>query len=120
MHLFSELVQAHEENDKAVLAAYGLKQDATEAQIVAKLLTLYEQKSQEVAKNDAINTTVLKIIRKKAESIPDWLEILKSQCLAGTISIEELLEQGKAKKKAIAVAERKAKKEAEKAARNGN
>lgn len=114
MHLFSELVQAHEENDKAVLAAYGLKQDATEAQIVAMLLTLYEQKSQEVAKNDAINTTVLKIIGKKAESIPDWLEILKSQCLAGTISIEELLEQGKAKKKEIAAAERKAKKEAKK------
>ena len=39
-----ELRKAHEANDKAVLAAYGLKKDATEEEIVAHLFTLYADK----------------------------------------------------------------------------
>ena len=38
------LRKAHEANDRAVLAAYGLKKDATEEEIVAYLFKLYAEK----------------------------------------------------------------------------
>ena len=41
MYLFPELVAAHEANDRAVLAAYGLKPDTPEPEIVANLFWLY-------------------------------------------------------------------------------
>ena len=41
MYLFPELVAAHAANDKAVLAAYGLKPDTPEPEIVAHLFKLY-------------------------------------------------------------------------------
>ena len=39
-----ELLKAHKANDKAVLALYGFKPDATEEEIVAKLMQLYAEK----------------------------------------------------------------------------
>ena len=41
MYLFPELVAAHEANDRAVLAAYGLAPDTPEPEIVAHLFKLY-------------------------------------------------------------------------------
>ena len=41
MYLFPELVAAHEANDRAVLAAYGLAPDTPEPEIVAHLFGLY-------------------------------------------------------------------------------
>ena len=41
VYLFPELVAAHEANDRAVLAAYGLKPDTSEPEIVAHLFGLY-------------------------------------------------------------------------------
>lgn len=40
-----ELIKAHKANDRAVLAAYGLKKDATEEEIVAHLFMLYAKKT---------------------------------------------------------------------------
>lgn len=39
----SDLRKAHEENDKAVLSAYGLSSKATESEIVAHLFKMYEE-----------------------------------------------------------------------------
>lgn len=44
MYLFPELVAAHEANDCAVLAAYGLAPDTSEPEIVAHLFKLYAEK----------------------------------------------------------------------------
>ena len=44
MYLFPELVAAHEANDRAVLAAYGLAPDTPEPEIVAHLFKLYAEK----------------------------------------------------------------------------
>ena len=41
---FIDLYQAHKANDKAVLALYGFKLDATEEEIVAKLMQMYVEK----------------------------------------------------------------------------
>ncbi|MBQ3807332.1 MAG: N-6 DNA methylase [Kiritimatiellae bacterium] len=48
MYLFPELVAAHTANDRAVLAAYGLKPDTPEAEIVAHLFKLYAEMTKEV------------------------------------------------------------------------
>ena len=37
-----ELRKAHQENDKAVMKAYGFKSDLSESEIVAKLMERYE------------------------------------------------------------------------------
>ena len=42
-----ELLKAHNANDKAVLALYGFKADATEEEIVAKLMQMYAEKVKE-------------------------------------------------------------------------
>ena len=42
-----ELRKAHKANDKAVLELYGFKPDATEEEIVAKLMQMYSEKVQE-------------------------------------------------------------------------
>lgn len=44
MFMYPELVEAHEENDKAVLEAYGLTSDATEIEIIKYLFKIYEDK----------------------------------------------------------------------------
>ena len=44
MYLYPELVAAHEANDRAVLAAYGLAPDTPEPEIVAHLFKLYAEK----------------------------------------------------------------------------
>ena len=114
-----DLSAAHAKNDQAVLEAYGFEPDLSEAQIVEKLFTLFQEQVTELEKKEAVNAAVLKVIGKQADAIPDWLEELRTQCLTGVISTDELITQGKSKKKEIAAAEHKAKKEAEKAARNG-
>lgn len=49
MYLFTDLVKAHEENDKAVWEAYGKAWEfGNESECVAHLMKLYEQKVQEV------------------------------------------------------------------------
>ena len=40
-----DLSVAHEANDRAVLAAYGLKPDTPESEIVAHLFKLYAEKT---------------------------------------------------------------------------
>ena len=45
MYEFPKLVRAHEANDRAVLAAYGWDADTQEADIVARLMELYQQKA---------------------------------------------------------------------------
>ncbi len=42
-YLFPELLQAHKENDKAVMAAYGFDPKMSEAEIVAELFRMYEK-----------------------------------------------------------------------------
>ena len=42
-YLFPELVEAHRENDKAVMAAYGFGMKMTESECVAELFKLYEK-----------------------------------------------------------------------------
>ncbi len=42
MYLFPELLQAHRENDRAVMQAYGFSvKDMTESKCVAELMKLY-------------------------------------------------------------------------------
>ena len=43
MYLYSDLVKAHEENDKAVLKAYGFKENIKEEEIVSELFKMYEK-----------------------------------------------------------------------------
>lgn len=43
----TELKKAHKANDKAVLALYGFKADATEEEIVARLMQMYAEKVKE-------------------------------------------------------------------------
>lgn len=42
-YMFPELVEAHRENDKAVMAAYGFGMKMTESECVAELFKLYEK-----------------------------------------------------------------------------
>ena len=46
----SELLKAHKANDKAVMALYGFDADATEEEIVAKLMQMYADKVKELQK----------------------------------------------------------------------
>ena len=41
--LFTELRRAHQENDRAVMAAYGFSAQMTEAECVAELFRMYQQ-----------------------------------------------------------------------------
>lgn len=41
--MYPELVKAHEENDKAVMDAYGFDLNMTESDIVVELCKMYEQ-----------------------------------------------------------------------------
>ena len=107
-----DLRKAHKANDKAVLEAYGLKADATESEIVAHLIQLYVEKVAEVNKNEAMDAAVQKVLGKKAEAVPDWMQELRQLCLDGRITPDELIVQGKARFKE----EKKKAKEAEKAA----
>ena len=110
--LVPKLRKAHDENDRAVLKAYGLKADASESEIVAHLMKLYAGKAADVEKNEAIDAAVQKVIGKKAEAVPDWMQELRQQCLDGTITPDDLITQGKVRLKE----EKKKAKEAEKEA----
>lgn len=46
--LYTDLLEAHKANDKAVLALYGFKADASEEDIVAKLMQMYAEKVKEL------------------------------------------------------------------------
>ena len=41
-YLFPELVEAHKENDRALMDAYGFNDEMSESEIVAELFTMYE------------------------------------------------------------------------------
>ena len=47
MYLFSDLVKAHEANDRAVMNAYGFKSNMTESEIVAELMKMYQKLTEE-------------------------------------------------------------------------
>lgn len=109
----ADLRKAHKANDKAVLEAYGVKASASESEIVAHLMKLYVQKVAEVEKAEKVDLAVQKVIGKKAETIPDWMEDLRQQCLDGKITKDDLITQGKARFKE----EKKKAKEAEKSSK---
>ncbi len=50
---FIDLYQAHKANDKAVLALYGFSADASEEEIVAKLMQMYADKVKELQQKSA-------------------------------------------------------------------
>lgn len=50
-----ELLKAHKANDKAVMALYGFKPDATEEEIVAKLMQMYSDKVKELGNENSKN-----------------------------------------------------------------
>lgn len=103
-----DLRAAHKKNDAAVLKAYGFASTMSEPDIVAALLRLYEVKADEAERREAADAAVLKVLGKNAETVPSWMTELHEQCLAGTITPDELIVHGKAKKKAEAAAARKA------------
>lgn len=105
-----DLFQAHQENDKEVLRAYGLKPKASEEEIVELLMNLYTRRVADVKKEKATNEAIRKIIGKNVTEIPAWLEKMKDDCLAEEYSVEEMILRGKAKKKELLAAERRAKK----------
>ena len=109
----ADLRKAHKANDKAVLEAYGVKASASESEIFAHLMKLYVQKVAEVEKAEKVDLAVQKVIGKKAETIPDWMEDLRQQCLDGKITKDDLITQGKARFKE----EKKKAKEAEKSSK---
>lgn len=43
MYLYPDLIKAHEANDKAVMEAYGFREDMTESEIVAELMKMYQK-----------------------------------------------------------------------------
>ncbi len=55
MYLFSDLVAAHDANDKAVLAAYGWPKNLSENEfeIVTRLFKLYEKKMSKQMETDS-------------------------------------------------------------------
>lgn len=103
-----ELRKAHRENDQAVLKAYGLPPDATEEAIVVHLMGLYTEKVAEVERREAVEAAVRKALGKTEP--PEDIEALKSKAVAGDLTLEALVEQLKAWKKARAAEARKAKK----------
>lgn len=103
-----ELRKAHRENDQAVLKAYGLPPDATEEAIVVHLMGLYTEKVAEVERREAVEAAVRKALGKTEP--PEDIEALKSKAVAGDLTLEALVEQLKAWKKARVAEARKAKK----------
>lgn len=91
------LRKAHLDNDKAVLIAYGLKKQVSESDIVEHLMKLYCEKDAEVKKIEVIDVAVQKVLGKKAETVPDWMDDLRKQCLDGKITTDDLIVQGKAR-----------------------
>lgn len=65
---------------------------------------LYVQRVAQLEKEESVHNAVRKVIGKKAETVSDWMQELRAQCLAGKITTDELIAQGKAKKKAMAAA----------------
>ena len=47
MYLYSELMTAHEHNDKAVKKAYGFATDMEESEIVGELMKMYQKLTEE-------------------------------------------------------------------------
>ncbi len=68
MYLYTDLVSAHEENDKAVMQAYGFKSSMTEPEIVAELFKLYEARVKELEKEEAEVKPKTKVAKRKQGS----------------------------------------------------
>lgn len=94
-----DLRKAHDANDRAVMSLYGFKTSMSEEDILAELMKLYVKKVAEVEKTEEVDLAVKKVIGKKAEVVPDWMEELRNQCLQGTLTIEDLITKGKARLK---------------------
>lgn len=60
MYLFPELVKAHQDNDRAVMQAYGFTKGTeaykSEAACVAELMKLYQKKVEELEKDNTPDT----------------------------------------------------------------
>ena len=91
-----DLRKAHEANDKAVLNAYGLKKNVSEEAIVSHLMKLYVAKVAEVEKIESVDAAVQKVIGKKTETVPEWMQELRQQCLDGKLTIDGLIATGRA------------------------
>ena len=99
MVYISDLMAAHDENDRAVLKAYGLKADTTEQEMVAELIKRYKKRIEQVEKEEEVAAAVKKVIGRA--QVPSWLNELKEQCLRGEISVEDLIEKGKLLKREL-------------------
>ena len=78
-------------------------------------LELYLSRRLHNEQESTVDAAVHKVIGKTAETVPDWLQELRQQCLDGKLTPEELITQGKArlkeeKKKAKAAEKEDAKK----------
>ena len=109
MFLYDKLMAAHKENDKAVLQVYGLSEHSSEEEIISHLMKLYVQRSKKAEHKQAVDIAISKVTGKKNSKVPEWLIHLQQLCLDGVISVEEMIEKGKAKKKELAAEEKKAK-----------
>jgi len=67
MYLYTELVSAHEDNDKAVLQAYSFKSTMTEPEIVAELFKLYEARVKELEKEKAEVQQKTKVAKRRKQ-----------------------------------------------------
>lgn len=67
----AELRKAHRANDQAVLAAYGFKPDASEREIVASIMKLYQRKVEEVERAEAERKPAKKRSKKKVATKAD-------------------------------------------------
>ena len=108
MILLSDLVEAHDANDKAVMKAYGLEDSLSEDQIVGKLMEKYQVQLKASEFREDVQKAIRKIWGLKNEApMPEWLMNLRKQCIAGELSIEDLLKKGKEQMKAEKAAAKK-------------
>ena len=78
MYLFPELVAAHEANDRAVLAAYGLAPDTPEPEIVAHLFGLYAKATKATKRTEETKGTKVTEATRKTKAVRRSLRSLLS------------------------------------------
>ncbi len=110
-----DLLEAHVKNNEAVRKAYKLSAKASVTEALGKIVELYLSRRLHNEQESTVDAAVHKVIGKTAETVPDWLQELRQQCLDGKLTPEELITQGKArlkeeKKKAKAAEKEDAKK----------
>ena len=75
MYLFPEVVKAHQDNDRAVMQAYGFTKGReaykSEAACVAELMKLYQKKVEELYGKEGSNHVRDEIIKEKYNGTPE-------------------------------------------------